>query len=79
MEESRKRRPDHQGECGVCYSIDFGGDLNDKKKQNMNTLVLAGRKQEDAVEEIRERRHNHWGAWDVVSPFFGVNRVGSIG
>ena len=31
MEESRERRLDHQGVCGVCYSIELGGDLNDTK------------------------------------------------
>ena len=70
MEESRERRLDQQGACGVCYSIDFGGDLNDKKKQNINTLALAGRKQEDAVEEIRERRRNHRGVWGIVPLFW---------
>ena len=70
VEESRERRLDHQGACGVCYSIYFRGDLNDEKKQNINTLALAGQKQEDMVEEIRERRRNHWGALGVAPPFW---------
>ena len=31
VEESTERRRNHQGACGVCCSIDLGGDLNDKK------------------------------------------------
>jgi len=50
VEESRERRIDHQGVSGVCYSIDLGGDLNNRKIQNINTLALAGRKHEDAAE-----------------------------
>ena len=81
VEESRERRRDHQGACGVCYSIDLGGDLNDEKKQNINTLALDGRrliildtttnqKQADAVEEIGVRRRDHQGAWGVAPPFW---------
>ena len=81
MEESRERRLNHQGACGVCYSIDFGGDLNNEKNININTLALDGcrliiietttnQKQADAVEEIRERRRTHWGAWGVAPLFW---------
>ena len=79
MEESRERRLDHQGLCGVFYSIDLGGDLNDKiyiykhlglSQPLIDHFTTTNQKQEDAVEErIRERRRDHRGAWGVVPPF----------
>ena len=40
VEESRERRRNHQGACGVRCSIDLGGDLNNNKKYIYKHLGL---------------------------------------